>query len=168
MAKNKNMVKSIILIVLGVLMIPAFFIAFWKLTSTYGSVSESETLNIFGKKDGATIEEYLEMIDKGSAKFPFKMAKILGIVAIVLGIAVAVFEILKFANIDLASIEKIVAIALLAVTFLFIVFSVVFFCGSTLEMKAMGVTAKNFFSTGIGFYFVAVPGIISGALAMKD
>lgn len=168
MAKNKNMVKSIILIVLGVLGILAFFLPFWKLTSTSGGSSYSDTLKIFGSKDGSTIEDYLEMIDKSSAKFPFKMAKILGIVAIILGIAVAVFEVLKFANIDLASIEKIVAIALLAVTFLFIVFSVVFFCGSTLEIKARGMTAKNFFSTAYGFYFVAVPGIVSGALAMKD
>lgn len=168
MAKNKNMVKSIILIVLGVLGIVAFFLPFWKLTASSGSYSESETLKIFGKKDGSTIEDYLEMMNKDSAKFPFKMAKILGIVAIILGIAVAVFEVLKFANIDLASIEKIVAIVLLAVTVLFILFSIVFFCGSTSEMKAMGVTAKGFFSTAIGFYFVAIPGIASGILAIKQ
>lgn len=161
MAKNKNMVKSIILIVLGVLMIPAFFIAFWKYNYSAGSLSDSINLNLFLKdKDGLGGTDIL--VDK--AKFPFNMSKILAIVAIVLGLAVAVFEILKFANIDLASIEKIVAIALLAVTFLFIVFSVVFFCTSTQE--AFG--AKMFFSTAIGFYFVAVPGIISGALAMKD
>lgn len=165
MAKNKNMVKSIILIVLGVLMIPAFFIAFWKYNVSLGGETESYNLSIFLKdKDGYGRTDIL--VDK--AKFPFNMSKILAIVAIVLGLVIAVFEILKFANIDLASIEKIVAIALLAVTFLFIVFSIVFFCTSTQEVKTMGITAKTFFSTAIGFYFVVVPGIVSGALAMKD
>lgn len=164
MAKNKIFVKSIILIVLGVLMIVAFFIPFWKITESYDASSLSETIKIFGKKDGFTIEQLLKMIDKENAKFAFTMAKILGIVAIIVGIAVAVLEVLKFANIDLGSIEKILGLVLLAVSVLFVIFSIAFFCGSTFE--PMG--GKLYFSTAFGYYLVAVPGIVSSILTIKQ
>lgn len=165
MAKKKNLVKSIILIVLGALMIPALFLAFWKVTSSYGTSSTSATLNIFGKdKDGNTIADALEIMGKDNAEFAFNLSKTLGIIAIVLGIAIIVFEVLKLANIDLSKIEKIIGIVLVAVTGAFILFAFVFFVMSTFSQYG----AKTFFSTAFGFYLVAIPGIVSGILAINQ
>ncbi len=170
MAKNqKNLVKSIILIVLGVVSILAFFVTpFFKYTADAMGRTETANFNMFGvnKEDGVTtkMKDVLDMIDKSNAYTAFNLVKIFSIVAIVLLLAIAVFEILKFAKIDLGKIEVFLGYALLVVTLLVLVFAIAFFCGSTYKQSMMGVDVKMFFSTGISFYFVLVPGFVSGAI----
>ena len=168
MAKNqKNLVKSIILIVLGVVSILAFFVTpFFKFTAETMGHTETANFNMFGvnKEDGYTIKmkDALDLIDKSNAYTAFNLVKIFSIVAIVLLLAIAVFEILKFAKIDLGKIEVFLGYALLVVTLLVLVFAIAFFCGST-NKNYMSI-GKVFFSTGISFYFVLVPGFVSGAI----
>lgn len=169
MAKNqKNLVKSIILIVLGVVSILAFFVTpFFKFTAEGYGMSRSSNFNMFGvnKEDGYTtkMKDLLDSWNKSNANTAFNLVKIFSIVAIVLLIAIAVFEILKFAKIDLGKIEVFLGYALLVVTLLVLVFAIAFFCGST-EKNYMSSGIKMFFSTGISFYFVLVPGFVSGAI----
>ena len=170
MAKNqKNLVKSIILIVLGVVSILAFFVTpFFKATSEAMGQTDTVNFNMFGvhKEDGVTskVKDALDAINKSNANTAFNLVKIFSIVAIVLLIAIAVFEILKFAKIDLGKIEVFLGYALLVVTLLVLVFAIAFFCGSTSKQSMGGFNFKVFFSTGISFYFVLVPGFVSGAI----
>lgn len=170
MAKNqKNLVKSIILIVLGVVSILAFFVTpFFKATQEAMGRTDTVNFNMFGvhKEDGYTskLKDVLVSIDKSNANTAFNLVKIFSIVAILLLIAIAVFEILKFAKIDLGKIEVFLGYALLVVTLLVLVFAIAFFCGSTTKKSMGGVDYKLFFSTGISFYFVLVPGFVSGAI----
>lgn len=167
--KQKNLVKSLILIVLGVVSILAFFVTpFFKCTFDGLGMNESSNFNMFGvnKEDGYTtkMKEALDMLNKSNAYTAFNLVKIFAIVAIVLLLVIAVLEILKFAKIDLGQIEVFVGYALLLVTLLVLAFSIAFFCGST-NKNFMSSGIKVFFSTGISFYFVLVPGFVSGALA---
>lgn len=170
MAKNtKNLVKSIILIVLGVVSILAFFVTpFFKFTQESVLGTGSYNFNMFGvnKENGYTIKmkEALDSLDKSNAYTAFNLVKIFAIVAIVLLLAIAVFEILKFAKIDLGKIEVFLGYVLLVVTLLVLVFAIAFFCGSTFKKTISGTEMKAFFSTGVSFYFVLVPGFLSGAI----
>lgn len=167
--KQTNLVKSIILIVLGVVSILAFFVTpFFKATSEGMGQTDTANFNMFGvnKEDDYTtkMKTVLDSLDKSNAYTAFNLVKIFSIVAIVLLLAIAVFEILKFAKIDLGKIEVFLGYALLLVTLLVLVFAIAFFCGSTYKKSMMGLDVKFFFSTGISFYFVLVPGFASGAI----
>ena len=152
MANKKFGIKSIILIVLGVLLILPLFLEFAFVNQSAGGESIKEGYKLF-KAD----------FEGADAEFFWTLTKIGTIVAVIAGLTVAVLEVLKILNINLGFIEKIAAlVALIAGAIVLVCFLV--FCIANTEKLA---GAKYFLSGAIGWYFAWIPAVAIGALSLK-
>ncbi len=157
MANKKISIKSIILIVLGVVLVLPLFINFWNYNN---KLFDNPTFKLFDKDMTNIVEE----VEKG--EFFFTLTKIATVVAIIAGLAVAVLEVLKILNINLAFIEKIAALVAAVAGIVVLVSAIIYFIISSAEIKDITGTKDFFFSAAIGWYFAWIPSIAIGALTL--
>lgn len=155
MANKKISIKSIILIVLAVLLVLPLVVEFCFINNSYGGDSVKEGYKLFNK-------DFNTMMEEADGPFFWTLTKIGTIVALIAGLTVAVLEVLKILNINLAFIEKIAALVT-AIAGLIVLVAFLIVCIMNTE-KIMGM--KYFFSGAIGWYFAWIPAIAIGALTL--
>ena len=161
MTRKRNW--SVVPMVLGLLLLIPFFVYFWRVTTVFGSNSDHENFKLFSKSiTNNDVRNYLKGIDKKWG-YPFYMiAKISAVVALIVGLAIAVVQVLRLLGLEVAIITRILAVIEIVAGALTLVAGILFFIASTSKQGGI----KVFASGEVGYYFTVIGSMLCGITSL--